>query len=394
MTTKFTKDKPLLLSPGPVILHPEIKKALSKDMIHHRSSGFQNLLQQCSRELKYFFQTKQEVLILCSTGTGAMEAAFTNSLSPQDPVICVGGGKFGERWQAMSKNLGLCPQFIDVPWGQAVSLEQIQTALSQEPQAQALVVCACETSTGTHHPIPEIAEFLKSSYPDTLLIVDAITALGARKLDMDNWGIDIMVAGSQKTFWLGAGLSFICLSQKAWERAKNSKLPKYYFDLQKERLAQAKGQTAFSSPVSQIQALKASLELLKKQGLSELISNCEKFKKSVQLFCSALGLKLYSSSPANALTAIEIDRAGELKKELERSHHIIVAGGQDQLKNKILRIGHLGPLKPQDFLKALSALAYEIYKPEIPEPKIQKALRMASKPFNLDLDIPSLEKKL
>ena len=392
MLAQFSKDKPLLLTPGPVILHPQIKKALSRDMIHHRSASFQTLFKQCSEELKYFFQTKQEVLILCSTGTGAMEAAFTNSLSPGDQVLCVGGGKFGERWQAMAKSLGLFSHDLNVPWGQAVGLDQIQNSLKQNPKTKALILCACETSTGTQHPLPEIAEFLKSSYPDILLIVDAITALGASQLDMDKWGIDIMVAGSQKSFWLTTGLSFICLSQKAWDRASKSKLPKYYFELHREKQAQIKGQTAFSSPVSQIQALKVSLELLKNKGLKALIADCEKFKKTVRLFCSALDLKLYSSSPANALTAIEIKNADQLKKELEHSHHIIVAGGQEKLKNKILRIGHLGPLEPKDFLRALSLLALEIQKRD-PSKDIKKALQVAHSVFNLDFDIPSLEKK-
>ena len=390
MDSKFSKDKPLLLSPGPVILAPEVKKALSQDMIHHRSLSFEKALKQSSEELKYFFQSRQEVLILSCTGTGAMEAAFTNSLSPGDTLLCVGGGKFGERWQAMAKSLGLLPKLIEVPWGQAVSLDQIQSSLKAHPTAQALVVCACETSTGTHHPIREISELLKQSHPDLLFIVDAVTGLGARRLEMDEWGIDIMVAGSQKTFWLSAGLSFICLSKKAWKKSLTSKLPRYYFDLNKEREAQAKGQTAFSSPVSLIQALKASLKILKKKGLKELIADCEKFKKSSHLFCKALDLKLYSSAPANALTAIEIEESENLKKRLESLHHVIVAGGQGQLKNKILRIGHLGPLKPEDFLMALSALGSEIKKRDS---DITKALKSARSVFSPGSDIPSLEKK-
>ena len=373
------KPQPLLLTPGPVILHPEIQKSLSGPMWHHRSSQFESILKQVSKDLKDIFQTKEEVLILTSTGTGAMEAGLANTLSLQEEVLCVCGGKFGERWREIALALNLTVNGIHVPWGQAVSVEDIEKQLEQNKQIKAVLISACETSTATQYPIQEICELLKN-YPEVLVIVDAITGLGTMELKMDEWGIDVMVAGSQKSFWLPTGLSFICLSKTAWKKALNSNIPKYYFNLIREREAQLKGQTAFSSSVSLIRALSTSLNLLKKQGLKNLILRCEIFKKACHVFCESLTLKIYSSNPANALTAIEIPSAQTLKQKLEEKHQVFVAGGQAHLKNKILRVGHLGPLKNKDLMRGLKALAFELHKTEpsvFTGKKIKSALRKA-----------------
>lgn len=355
----FLKEKPLLLTPGPVLLHPQIQKSLSLPMIHHRDSAFKEILLESSQKLKVFFQTQQEVLILNATGTGAMEAGLTNTLSPGEEVLCVGGGKFGERWRDMAEKLGLTVHFLDVPWGRAANPSEIKKILAKQLKIKALIMAACETSTATAQPVEETAKILRN-YPEALFILDAITGLGAMPLPMDEWGVDVMVAGSQKTFWLPTGLSFISLSKKAWERNPQSKLPKYYFDLTREKKAQARGQTAFSSPVSLIRALQIGLKILEKTGLENLISQCKNFKKSLIEFCVHHNLKLYSSHPANSVTAILIEDAGHIKKNLEKNHHIIVGGGQERLKNKIIRIGHLGPIEKEDFSYALKALAQEI----------------------------------
>jgi len=375
----FSKENPLLLTPGPVLLQPEIRESLSLPMIHHRDQDFKKLLLSVSKKLKLFFQTKQEVLILNATGTGAMEAAFLNTLSPQEEIVCVGGGKFGERWQDMAKKFSLKVHCIDLPWGKAVKPDQIEEVLIKQPKTKALVLTACETSTASSHPVKEIANILKK-HPKTLFIVDAITALGSMTLNMDEWGIDVMVAGSQKSFWLPTGLSFISLSKKAWQRNLQSQLPKYYFDLNREKKAQSQGQTAFSSPVTLIRALETSLKSLSEIGLKKLILQCENFKKASLSFALSLGLKSYSSSPANAVTALLIENADDIKKSLETEHHIILGGGQGQLKNKILRIGHLGPIQREDFLKALESLAQELQKKNsalFKTEQIQRALKKA-----------------
>ena len=374
-----SKKEPLLLTPGPVILSPQIQKSLSQAMWHHRSFLFKKTLKQVSKDLKDIFQTKEDVLILSSTGTGAMEASLSNCFSPQDEVLCVCAGKFGERWRDMALAFQLKVNVIEAPWGQAVSVEEIKSCLEQNKKIKGLLISACETSTATQHPIKEISELLKN-YPETLLVVDAITGLGAMELKMDAWGIDIMIAGSQKTFWIPAGLAFICFSKKAWKKSLSSKLPKYYFDLTREKTAQKEGQTAFSSSVSLIRALSVSLKLIQKRGVVSTISRCKSFKKACHLFCKALDLKLFSSQPANALTAIEIPFAINLKKKLEESHQVFVAGGQGRLKNKILRIGHLGPLSSKDFMRALKALAFELKKKEpsvFTDKKVSLALKKA-----------------
>ncbi|MDE0092279.1 MAG: alanine--glyoxylate aminotransferase family protein [Oligoflexia bacterium] len=374
-----SKPQPLLLTPGPVILSPQIQESLSQAMWHHRSHLFKNTLKQVSRQLKDIFQTKEDVLILTSTGTGAMEASLSNSFSPQDEVLCICAGKFGERWRDMALAFQLKVNVIKVPWGQAVSIQEIKKRLKQNKKIKALLISACETSTATQHPIKEIAQLLKD-HPEVLFIVDAITGLGTMELKMDEWGIDIMIAGSQKTFWLPAGLAFICLSKKAWKKSSNSKLPKYYFDLNREKQAQTKGQTAFSSSVTLIRALSVSLKLIQKTGVKNLILRGEALKKACHTFCETLDLKLLSSHPANALTAIEVSSSSLLKEKLEKNHQVFVAEGQGFLKNKILRIGHLGPLSDKAFMKGLKALALELKKREpsvFTDKKIKSALKKA-----------------
>ncbi|MCZ0931699.1 MAG: alanine--glyoxylate aminotransferase family protein [Oligoflexia bacterium] len=373
------KPVPLLLTPGPVVLSPLVQKSLSQAIWHHRSSLFKNTLKQVSSKLKEIFQTKEDVLILTSTGTGAMEASLSNTLSPQEEVLCVCAGKFGERWRDIALAFNLKVTVLEVPWGQAVSIQDIKKHLEQNKKLSALLITACETSTATQQPIKEIAKLLKN-YPELIFIVDAITGLGAMELKMDEWGIDVMIAGSQKTFWLPAGLAFICLSQKAWRKSLSSQLPRYYFDLNREKKAQREGQTAFSSSVSLIRALSVSLKLIQKTGLKNLILRTEKLKSACHAFCKTLDLELFSSQPANALTAIKVPSAEAIKKSMEENHQVFTAGGQGALKNKILRIGHLGPLSNKDFMRGLKALAIELKKREpsvFTEAKTKSALKKA-----------------
>ena len=221
-----------------------------------------------------------------------MEAALTNTLSPKEEILSVCAGKFGQRWKDMAQSLGLKTQSIPVPLGQAVSPEQIEAELEKRPHTKALLLTACETSTGTEQPVKAISQVLKK-YPKTLFLVDGITGLGAMELQMEEWGIDVLIGGSQKSFMIPTGLSFISLSKKAWEAYKKSSCSKYYFDLQREKRAQAKGQTAFSSSVSLIRALNTSLCQIEKQGLKSSILRCQTLKAATHVFCRALGLKLF-----------------------------------------------------------------------------------------------------
>ena len=381
----FKKKPPLLLSPGPVLMHSTVRKALSGPMLHHRSQVFKNILTQVLEDLKQLFKTKNPVLILNSSGTGAMEAGISNTLSPGDHVLCLISGKFGERFKEIALAFGLKVHSLTSELGQAIKLNQFEEALKNNPNIKAVLTTACETSTGTEQPLKELADLLKQKAPSVLFIVDAITGLGSMTLNMDDFGIDVLITGSQKALSLPTGLSFIALSKKAWIAQKTSTCPKYYFDLKKEYIAQAKGQTAFSSSVSLIKALHKSLKLIKKQGLKNCILKCELLKQSSHVFCRELGLELFSTRPANAVTAIVIPKpvlASQLKNSLEKNRNIFFAGGQGPLKDKLLRIGHLGAISFSEHLKALKALSLELQKADpknFTSEKIQKALKQAQK---------------
>ena len=243
--TRNTKeDAPLLLTPGPVILSPSVRNTLSQPMWHHRSLEFKKTLKQVSSDLQEIFQTKQPVLILHSTGTGAMEAALSNTLSPGEKVLCICTGKFGKRWKDIAHAFGMTVCSIDTLPGKTVSVDMIEKELEKTKSIRALLVTACETSTATEQPIKEIAQMLKK-YPEVLFIVDGITALGAMELPMDEWEIDVLVAGSQKSFMIPTGLAFIALSKKAWNAESTSFCPRYYFDLKKEKTSPVTGANGF-----------------------------------------------------------------------------------------------------------------------------------------------------
>ena len=354
------KKRPsILLTPGPVPLRVKTRKILSEPAIHHRSAEFQSIFRSVREKLKYVFQTQEEVLVLNSSGTGAMEAGLVNILSPGDSVICVCGGKFGERWRDMALSYGIKVQALNVPWGQAVSLKEAEESLEKHPTAKAFLVSACETSTGTEHPIEGLGDLLKKH--SALFMVDGMTGLGSMKLNMDEMGIDALVGGSQKSFMLTAGLSFIALSQKARER--KSSCPRYYFDLRRESLAQKRDQTAFSPSVPLIKSLNDSLNFLMEEGLDSVILRSRTMAKATRSFCRVMELSLFSKTPAGAVTAVQMPRgiSGEqIKKSLEEKFGVIVAGGQGALKDKIIRFGHLGPVSKEDLLFGLKAFGCEL----------------------------------
>ncbi len=376
----------VLLTPGPVPLTSSIKNILSEQPHYHRGLKFQQIFNKVKKLLQIFFQTKESVIILTSTGTGAMEAAITNTLSPGDTVLCICSGKFGNRWKDIALSYGLHTEIIDIPWGKTVSPEEISRYLQKNKNIKALLVSACETSTATNQPIEEISKVLKNN-SEILLIVDGITGLGSMHLPMDQWNIDVLIGGSQKSFLLPTGMSFIALSQKAWKFEKKSKCPKYYFNLKREKEDQDKGWSSFSINVSFIKALEESLNhiLQKNKGLEKNILRCQQLAKATQLFCKELGLDLLSQKPSASVTAIQIPKnisANQIKKSIEEKENIIVAGGQDHLKDKIIRIGHLGFIQNEDLLRCLETLGIELHNQsndKFPIYKIQKALEVAKK---------------
>lgn len=348
-----------VLAPGPVNLHPEVEKILAAPMIHHRTPEFDAILKRVLHNLKSVFQTEQECFVLTSTGSGGMEALLVNVLHPGDGVLAIDSGKFGERWAEMAKVFGAKVYTLKVPWGEAVKTSTVQETLRKHPDIRVVLCQACETSTGVVHPIQEIGELLHSR-PDVLFLVDGITALGAMPLPMDEWHLDGVVGGSQKAFMLPTGLSVLSFSKKAWARIETNPLPRYYFDIRREREANRKGETFFSSNVTLIRALDVVLELILKQGLTQLFREIQMRAEFTRRFGEALGFKIFPQRPSVSLTALAVPEgidSQKLRLLLEQKHHITVMGGQDQAKGKIIRIGHMGRISEEQMTELMLKLA-------------------------------------
>ncbi len=351
--------KKYLFSPGPTMLPPEVQLRMAEPIMHHREPGFSRILGEIRENLKYLFQTKKEVLVFTSSGTGAMDGAVSNLLSRGDKAVVVRGGKFGERWAEICEAYGIQVRAIDVPWGEAVDPGRVADALREDGTIRAVYTTASETSTGVKHPIKEIAE-VTGQYEETVIVVDAITGIGVFDIPMDEWGIDVLVTGSQKALMLPPGLSFVALSDKAWRFVKRSDLPKYYFNFKKELKKLEANDTSFTPAITLVLGLRDSLNMIRQEGLEALFARHEKLAEATRAAVKALGLELYAGkSPTNALTAVKVPEtigAKELKSHFYERFGITVAGGQDQAKGKIIRIAHLGYYDRLDVIMVVSAL--------------------------------------
>ena len=352
-------DKYYLLAPGPTPIPPEILLRMAEPIVHHRAPAYEKILREVREGLKYLFQTKKEVLIFASSGTGAMEGAVTNTLCAGDKAIVVEGGKFGERWANICKAYGVKSLILPVEWGQAIEPALIAQALQEDPSIKAVFTQATETSTGVLYPIKEIAGIV-SRYPGTIMVVDGISHLGAVELPMDEWKLDIVVAGSQKAMMLPPGLAFAALSDKAWEFVGKSTLPKYYFDFKKELKNLTQNQSAYTPAVSLVMGLAESLRKIKGEGLENIFARHAKLAKATREAMLALGLRLYAPQAySNALTAA-VAPAGvdgqKVVKILRDKHNLTIAGGQDQAKGKIFRIAHMGYVDKSDIIMAVAAV--------------------------------------
>ncbi len=352
-------EKKYLFSPGPTMLPSEVLLKMAEPIMHHREPEFEKIFAEIREGLKYLFQTKNEVLVFTSSGTGAMEGAVSNLLSKGDKALVVRGGKFGERWGEICKAYGIEFIPIDVEWGKAVEPESIRKALASDPAIRAVYTQASETSTGVKHPIREIAEMMKK-YEDKVIVVDAITGIGVFDLPMDQWGIDVLVSGSQKALMLPPGLAFASLSDKAWKLVEKSDLPKFYFDFKKELKSTKKNQSSYTPAISLFVGLRESLNMIRKEELEALFQRHEKLARATREAVKALGLGLYApDSPSNAVTAVKIPEGidGERLKDLFfEKFGITVAEGQDRAKGKIIRIAHLGYYGRLDMVMVISAL--------------------------------------
>lgn len=349
--------KQKLFTPGPTPIPEEVKLSQAKTIVHHRSKEFAEIFEGVRKGLKYVFQTKEEVLVFAASGTGAMEAVVTNLFSPGDKVLVIRGGKFGERWAEIATAFGIQVLLLDIQWGRALNPDLLEEKLRQDPEIKAVFTQLAETSTGVVYDIKSMARIVKAK--GAILIVDAISGLGAEALPIDEWGVDVVVGGSQKGLMIPPGLAFVVLSLKAWELTADSKLPQYYWDFKRAKKAQEKNQTPYTPAITLICALRESLRLLEREGWESVLARHAKLAKATRQGVLALGLRIFSKTPSNVLTAVEVPSDIEAKRlrELMRDRYgVEVAGGQAELAGKIIRIAHLGWMEATDIIVALSAL--------------------------------------
>jgi len=354
----------LLLPPGPTPVPEEVLEAMARPMIHHRHEPFRAVLAKVNQDLKYLFQTKNEVLIFSSTGTGAMDGAVSNLLSKGDKAIVVEGGKFGERWTEICRAYGVEVTVIEVEWGKPVDPARVKEVLEQVPDAKALFMQASETSTAVLHPVREIAA-LVAARENTIIVLDAITGIGVFNIPTDEWKLDVVVTGSQKALMLPPGLAFATLSDKAWGFVEKSDLPKFYFDFAKEKKNQVKYQTAYTSSVALIMGLQVALDHIKKEGLPALFARTEKLASATRTGVKAIGLELFApEAPSPACTAVKVPEGidgNKIPTLIRERHGVAIAGGQAQLKGKIVRLSHMGYMSAYDVLTGLVALELTLH---------------------------------
>lgn len=349
--------KKYLMAPGPTAVPAEVLAAESRPIIHHRTPGFKEVLGEAGEGLKYVFQTERDVYILASSGTGGMEAAVANLLSKGDKALVVRGGKFGERWDEICQAYGVEVVPIDMEYGDVATPSMIEEKLKEDSSIKAVYTIHCETSTGVVTDIKGIAEVTKD-FP-AVLVVDAISGLGAEELKTDEWGIDVVVAGSQKGLMMPPGLAFISLGEKAWKLNEASDLPKYYLSLAKAKKSWGKTDTPYTPAVSLIMALQQSLRMIKEEGLENVLSRHARLAEATRHGVLALGLELFARRPANNCTAVKVPDGvdGEaIPKKFRDEYGITIAGGQAAMKGKIFRIAHLGYADTLDVVMAISAL--------------------------------------
>lgn len=351
--------KTYLLTPGPTPVPESVLSVMSRPIIHHRTPPFETLFQDVRNGLKFLFQTKQDVLILAASGTGAMEAAVTNLFKKGDTVITINGGKFGERWTKLAKTYGLNPIEIKLASGDAVEPAQLETTIKANPTARAILFQASETSTGVRMPTQEICKLAKAA--NMITVCDAITACGVFDLPMDEWGIDVLITGSQKALMIPPGLAMIALSDRAWAMTETSDIPRFYFDLARERKGLPKNATAWTPAISLIIGLQESLKMIRDEGLHNTFKRHDLLARATRAAVSAMGLEMLAKkSPSNAVTAVlvpaSIKDGKAILKVLRDKYGIFIIGGQDELEGKIIRLSHFGYCDKFDITTAISGL--------------------------------------
>ena len=346
-----------LLTPGPTPVPERLALRMAQPIVHHRSPEFEQVFARVREGLQWLFQTRQDVIVFASSGTGAMEAAFVNFLRKGDTAVVIDGGKFGERWAKFAKAYGVNAVTLKCEWGHPVEPAAVEKALRENPQAKAVYVQANESSTGVYHPIRELAQITGKT--GAILVVDAISSLGAMPLPMDEWGIDVLVSAGHKALGLPPGIAFLAASEKAWKLNESADLPRFYFDLKRERESQKKNQTAWTPAIALVEGLDESLAMFREEGLENVFARHERMARAARAGMQALGLQLYSKSPSAAMTTVlapdGVD-SEKLVKHLFKQYGIKLVGGQDAAKGKIFRIAHLGYFDDFDVLVVIGAV--------------------------------------
>lgn len=355
-------DKLMLMIPGPTPVPEQALLALAKHPIGHRSGDFGKIMAEVTENLKWLHQTQNDVLILTASGTGAMEAGIINFLSPGDLVLVGSNGKFGERWGEVAQAYGLQVDLITAEWGQALDPEQFRAKLEADTakKIKAVILTHSETSTGVLNDLETINRHVKA-HGEALIMVDTVTSLGAVNVPVDAWGLDVVASGSQKGYMIPPGLGFVAVSPKAWEAYKTAKLPRYYLDLGKYRKDAAKNSTPFTPPVNLFFALQATLRMMRAEGLENIFTRHQRLMNLTRDGIKALGLPLFNpdNAASPAITPVAPGapiEAEQIRSIMRKRFDIALAGGQDHLKGKIFRIGHLGFVSDRDVITALACL--------------------------------------
>lgn len=332
-----------LLSPGPTPVPETVLAAAAEPIIHHRTPEFSKIFMETTEGIKYVFGTREDVFILTSSGTGGMEAAMVNTLSPGDKAIAINGGKFGERWGNICKAYGVSCQEIVLEWGQDFTKDELEAVIKADPGVKAVFATLSETSSGAVYDVRGFSEVVAKT--DAILVVDGISGVGATACPMDEWKIDVLVSSSQKSFMIPPGLAYIAFSPKAWKRVETSRLPKFYFDAIRAKKNLEKQTTPWTPAISLIIQQKKSLDIIKEMGLEKLYAHHRILGESTRAGIRALDLEIVAQRPGNILTAVKTPPGFdgvELVKVMQDKYRAYIAGAQDPNKGKFFRIAHLG----------------------------------------------------